>query len=165
MTSRFRIEPLGTHDRSAFSSGDSALDGYFRQFIGQDVRRRAARAFVAVEQETSEVAGFYTLSAAAVNRDALPPHLAERAPRYLRVPTVLLGRLAVASTHQGHGLGEALLFDALLRAARSDLGIYAMIVDPKNERASAFYRRYGFEPTDTDPAVLFLPLAAARTAT
>ena len=164
MRFRFRIEPLGAHDRSSFSCGDPELDRYFRQLISQDVRRRAARAFVAVALDTGEAVGFYTLSAGAVERGSLPPRAASKAPPYARVPVVLLGRLAVHIDCQGQGLGGALLFEALARAEKSELGIYAMIVEPKSDPAGAFYRRHGFQPTDTDPSVLFLPLASAGAA-
>lgn len=164
MTARFRIEPLGAHDRSFFSCGDPGLDRYFRDLITQDVRRRAARAFVAVDRGTGEIAGFFTLSAGAVDRRGLPPTAASKAPPYASVPAVLLGRLAVRTSFQGEGLGEVMLFDALSRAEKSELGIYAMIVHPKNGRAADFYRRYGFQPTETDPSALFLPLASVKAA-
>lgn len=160
MSSRFRIEPLRNHERSAFSCGEPALDNYFRRQIGQDVRRRAANAFVAVDVETEQIAGFFTLSAAGVNRGDLPERAAAKAPPYKQAPAVLLGRMAVAQAFQGVGLGAALLANALTRAATSELGVFAMIVQPKNERARAFYLHYGFDAVEADPSVLFLLLTS-----
>ena len=39
------IEPLGKHDRAAFSCGVAALDDWFRSRAGQDERRNVARVF------------------------------------------------------------------------------------------------------------------------
>ena len=155
------IEPLGRHhDRSGFSCGEPALDEYLRQRASQDTRRRVAQVFVALGALESEIAGYYTLSAAAFRRDDLPPELAKRLPRY-PIPAAILGRLAVSLSHQGRGLGEYLLTDALQRvmAASNALAIYAVIVDAKNDGAKAFYLRYGFQPFPNQPMRLFLPMS------
>lgn len=155
------IEPLGRHhDRSNFSCGEPVLDEYLHQRASQDIRRRVAQVFVALGSSKSEIAGYYTLSAAAFRRDDLPPELAKRLPRY-PIPAAVLGRLAVSLTHQGQGLGEHLLTDALHRVmgASSALAIYAVIVDAKNEAAKAFYLRYGFQPFPKQPMRLFLPMS------
>ena len=50
MTGSFLIEPLrSNHDRTDFTCGVDALDRYFREQAGQDVRRRATACFVALE--------------------------------------------------------------------------------------------------------------------
>jgi len=142
---RFRIEPLlGGHDRSRFSSGSAALDRYFREQASQDVKRRIAACFVALSVQTKEVAGFYTLAAASVNLSALAPDIVRKLPRYPVVPAALLGRLAVDQNHQGKGLGGVLLADAVLRTSRVDLGVFAMLVDAKDEAAQRFYEHHGF---------------------
>jgi hypothetical protein len=43
------IEPLGKHDRAAFSCGVVALDEWFRFRAGQDEKRNVARVFVAID--------------------------------------------------------------------------------------------------------------------
>ena len=53
MTGSFVIEPLAPiHDRTDFICGVDALDRYFQQQAGQDVRRRATACFVAREIAT-----------------------------------------------------------------------------------------------------------------
>jgi hypothetical protein len=47
-------------------------------------------------------------------------------------------------TFQGRGLGAALLADALLRTARVEMGVFAMIVDTKDDAAQRFYEKHGF---------------------
>ena len=154
------IEPLGPHhDRASFSCGDPALDIYIRKQASQDARRRVAQVFVAVANKPEEIAGYYTLSAASFEKHDLPLELAKRLPHY-PVPAAVIGRLAVDLHRQGQGLGEFLLLDAILRVVRASdtIGVYAVIVDAKNDRTAAFYKRYGFAAFPSTPGRLFLPL-------
>jgi len=145
--SGYRIEPLADHDRAFFDSGSETLDRYFRERAGQDVRRRLASCFVAVD-EKAEVAGFYTLAASAVSLETIAPQRAKKLPRYPQIPAVLLGRLAVAGKHQGRRLGAALVADALIRAASSEIAAHLVVVDAKDERAARFYEHLEFERLD-----------------
>ena len=108
-------------------------------------RSHAAVVYVAVV-DLPAIAGYYTLSQFSIDLVRLPEDLARRLPRYPVVPTTLLGRLAVASTFQGQGLGETLLFDALRRSLIQSAHIASagVIVDAKDAKAAAFYGRYGF---------------------
>ena len=156
------IEPLGSHHhRTPFSCGVPALDAYLQRQASQDVRRRVAQVFVAVGDAPEDIAGYYSLSAASFEKDELPPALAKRLPHY-PVPAAVLGRLAIDRNHQGRGLSEMLLLDAIRRVVRASatIAVYAIIVDAKNERAQAFYERYGFRPFagEPEPRRLFLPL-------
>jgi GNAT superfamily N-acetyltransferase len=157
----FRIERLARHDRSGFDCGVTALDQYFRNQVGQDVRRRVASCFVAVADQDGAVRGFYTLAAAGVALGDLPADLTRRLPRYPSVPAYRVGRLAVDRAARGQGLGAALLADAFLRASRADAAAYALIVDAKDETAAAFYRHHGFLELMGHRLTLFLPLATA----
>ena len=143
MTRPYRIELLDAHDRSSFSSGSAVLDRYLQQQAKQDMRRRVASCFVALDV-SGDIAGFYTLAASSLLLDLLPAERAKRLPRYPVVPAVLLGRLAVAQSHQGKSLGSALVADALLRATRAEAMAYAMIVDAKDDAAVRFYQHLGF---------------------
>jgi ribosomal protein S18 acetylase RimI-like enzyme len=136
------------------------LDGYLKLQASQDIRRRVAQVFVSIGDQPGSITGYYSLSAASFRKDGLPPELAKRLPHY-PVPAAVLGRLAVDRGHQGRHLGEALLLDAMRRVVRAATAIamYAIIVDAKDERAKAFYDRYGFQPFSDTPLRLFLPLA------
>jgi ribosomal protein S18 acetylase RimI-like enzyme len=154
------IEPLGLHhDRAVFSCGEPALDSYLQRQASQDIRRRVAQVFVALGDDPEKIAGYYSLSAASFGKDELPPALAKRLPHY-PVPAAILGRLAVDRGWQGRGLGETLLLDAIRRVVRASatLAVYAIVVDAKNDRALAFYRRYGFRALSSEKRRLFLPL-------
>jgi GNAT superfamily N-acetyltransferase len=60
---------------------------------------------------------------------------------------VLLARLALDKKTQGHGLGGALLADALERAALAarNVGARFAVVDALHEKACSFYLHYGFK--------------------
>jgi GNAT superfamily N-acetyltransferase len=154
-----RVEALGPHhDRSRFASGVEPLDRYFRNRAGQDARKNMAAPFVLVLPDGA-IAGYYTLSATGVKLTELPADVTRKLPKYPLVPATLLGRLAVDKTHQGRGYGRFLLADALLRAVRSEIASFAIIVDAKDEAARRFYERESFLPLPDQPLRLFRSMA------
>jgi GNAT superfamily N-acetyltransferase len=159
--SQLRIERLAGHDRSQFSSGDTALDTWFHKRASQDDERDVARVFVAVDD--LGVSGFYTLSTFAVTAGDLPERLAKKLPRYPQIPTTLTGRLARDIRVKGQGVGELLLADAVKRAVQvtREVASYAIIVEAKNANASNFYGIFGFIPFASQPHRMFLPVATA----
>ena len=157
-----RVELLGArHDRGSFASGVEPLDRYFRTQAGQDARKNMAAIFVLVLQDGA-IGGYYTLSSTAVKLGELPPQTAKRLPRYPLVPATLLGRLAVDRRQQGRGYGRFLLADALMRAVRSEIASFAIVVDAKDEAARSFYERESFLPFPDRPMKLFRPMADIR---
>ncbi|TPW03284.1 MAG: putative GCN5-related N-acetyltransferase [Alphaproteobacteria bacterium] len=125
--------------------------------IGQDEKRRVASCFIAVETATSKIAGYYTLSAASIDLSDIPAVVARKLPRYPAVPAIRLGRLAVATASHGQGLGAALLWDAMERAANVEIGAFALLVDAKDASAARFYARHGFTAFGDRPLLLFRP--------
>lgn len=154
----FRVAALdSSHERATFSSGTLALDRYLREQVTQDIRRRVAACFVALT-DGDRIAGYYTLASASLLLADLPAATAKKLPRYPTVPAVRMGRLAVDQAFKGQGLGGALLADALLRAARSEIAAHALMVDAKDTAAAAFYLNHGFIALPNAPLMLFLPL-------
>jgi ribosomal protein S18 acetylase RimI-like enzyme len=159
----FRLEALeSNHDRSMFVSGEERLDRYFQAQVTQDIRRRIANCFVAVEVATNQVVAYYTIASASVSTPDLPPDDAKRLPRYPTMPTVRIGRLAVDRRYQGRGLGKALLADAAMKAMTAAPASFALLVDAKDDQAMNFYKHHGFRQLGGLPRVLFLPLATAE---
>jgi len=160
------IAPLGRqHDRKSFDCGENSLNQYLHRYASQDIRRRVNRVFVASPPDAPrQVIGYYSLSASSLNATALPEAFQRRLPRY-PVPVVLLGRLAVAESCQGMGLGSVLLADALQRIAQASqvMAVYAVVVDALNDRAAEFYRQFGFIPLPSQPLKLFLPVDSVAT--
>ena len=149
------------HDRTTFNSGSAPLDRYLREQVTQDVRRRVAACFVATT-DGKRIAGYYTLASASLLLAGLPASIAKKLPRYPTAPTVRMGRLAIDQGFKGQGLGSALLADALVRAARSEVAAYALMVDAKDDAAANFYRHHGFIALPDSSRTLFLPLATVQ---
>jgi len=163
VTPAFSIVGLAAgHDRAGFSCGVEALDRYFREQVGQDIKRRATACYVALDPAAGKVAGYYTLAAAGVPLADLPESLVKRLPRYPLVPVARLGRLAIDLAYRGQKLGGALVWDAVMRSLRSEVAVAALVVDAKDETAKAFYEHLGFVALSSDGKQLVLPLAKIK---
>ena len=139
-----------------------SLDRYFRTQAGQDVRRKANAVFVLINQgQPNQVRGYYTLCATALSQGDVPLAARKHIPSYPLVSATLIGRLAVATVHQGRGLGALLLADAVQRAyvTASSIGSSMLVVDAIEERAATFYEANGFVRLPDSPR-LILPISA-----
>lgn len=143
----YQIRPLDASvNTTNFKCGREPLDVYIRRYASQDVRKNVARVFVAAPEDNSQqLAGFFTLSAGSVNCSSLPESLARKLPLY-PVPVALIGRLAVDIKFQGKGLGSILLVDACQKVAQASsiLAVMGIIVDAKDDDAIAFYEHFSF---------------------
>lgn len=158
-----RPRPIRQSDATAdFDSGEPSLDQYLRERALANHVTEVSRCYVSLEHGTDRVVGYYTLSAIAIERAALPGRIRRNAPE--PVPAVLLGRLAVDRHAQGSGLGRMLVRDAILSsiAAADRIGIRLLIVHALHEQAAAFYSALGFAPSPTDPLHLLLTIGDAR---
>jgi len=150
------------HDRAGFSCGVPELDDYLQRFATQHRRKGISTVFVLVDRAApSQVLGYYTLSAAEVDGERLSEAERKKLPRY-PVPCFRMGRLACRSDQRGRGLGRLLLGCAVERClkARTQVAAYALIVDAKDEAATAFYRHFGFVPLPGQAGRLLLPAKA-----
>jgi GNAT superfamily N-acetyltransferase len=80
------------------------------------------------------------------------------------VSAVLLGRLAVAESAHGRGIGSMLVATArqLARETIARTGGLGLVVDAADERAAAFYARYGFLRVTPDRLRMFLPAVSLK---
>lgn len=152
-----------SHDVSGFDCGTPALNDFLRRFALQNQLADAATTYTACRGR--RVVGYYTLATGAVLHASAPSRVKAGLARH-DVPVMLLARLAVDRTEQGAGIGTGLLKDALLRTAQAaDIaGIRALLVHAKDENARAWYGRFDFEPSPTDPFHLFLLMKDIRKA-
>jgi len=145
------------HHKKEFNCGVPALNNYLYRYTGQDSRERFTKCYV-VSTDKHTIAGFYTLSSSSIDISLLPESITQKLPRYPSVPAALLGRLAVDEKYSGKGLWGSLLVDAILNAARSTIGIWAIHVDAKDKHAKAFYLKYGFISFKHKTDSLYLPI-------
>lgn len=157
-------EPIGPHHQSAdFDCGEEALNGYLRKFALANHQAGYARTFVSCDA-AGRVLGYYTLTAGQILHERASERLSKGAARH-PIPVALLARLAVDRSAQGRRLGQSLLLDAIRRVldASASMGIRALLVHAKHERAADFYGRHaGFAPLPGDPLALYLLLKEAR---
>jgi len=159
---KYKIELLtAVHDTNSFESGDEAKDVFLRRFALQNTKGGLGRTYVAVKPELPEkIFGYYTISSSAVKFETLP---ATNLPRY-PLPAILIGKLATDITVQNQGLGTALLFDALRRAARvaEEIGIFLVEIQAVNEKVRQIYERRGFTSMQDEPMKMFMNLKKVR---
>ena len=146
--------------RDNFDCGIPQLNEYLQKYAKQNHKKGIAKTWIAVPQSgNNEVLGYYSISMAELKQESLPTQLTKGLPRY-PIPVIRIGKLAVAQTMQGKGLGETLLVDAFAKAIRlsEDIGVFGVTVDALNESAKAFYLKYGFIPLEDNELSLFIAL-------
>lgn len=143
------------HDRAAFDCGVEPLNHFLKKQSSQIQKR--SEAILHVAHEGSVIAGFYSLSTFSLLQADDPEQLKKQSP-HMPIPCMLIGRFAVDVSQQGKGLGTDLLFDALtkIKQVSKTVGIAFVVVDAKDDKAKAFYERFGFTEIQSKPRRLIL---------
>lgn len=149
------IEPLDDdHVLDGFHSGEASLDDWLATRARSNHVAGYSRSYVTTDGK--RVVGYYAVSSFSILRTHTPRRARKQAPR--EIPAILLGRLAVDEGHRGRGLGAALLRHAMvvtLEASRA-IGVRLLVVNAIHEEAGAFYRRFGFQRSPTNPLDLMV---------
>lgn len=147
------------HDLSEFRCGEPALDDWLRRRALPNEETGASRTYVVCVE--NRVVGYYALAVGAVTHAEAPGKIRRNMPD--PIPVMVLGRLAVDQTVQGHNVGRGLLRDAVLRTlqAADIAGIRAILVHAISESAKQFYLRSGFIPSPISPMTLMITVAEA----
>ena len=133
-----RVVKLGrVHGIEGFDCGSEQLNRYLVRYAWQNQQAGAAQTYVGLVGET--IIGFYTLAVGHVSHAEVPERLTKGLARH-PVPIMLLARLAVDRRWQGHGVGKALVRDAMLRTlqAAEIAGIRAFAVHAKDRKPGTF---------------------------
>ncbi len=155
-----------SHERASFDCGVESLNRYLARFALQNHLAGVSKTFVAVPTDRPRrVLGYYSLTAAQIAADRVPREALRRVGRY-PIPVILLARLAVGRGCQGWGLGGQLLLAAGERAlaVSHEVGVRALAIEAKDERAAVWYARFGAAPLKDRPLSLILPLATIAAA-
>jgi GNAT superfamily N-acetyltransferase len=152
-----------SHAVEQFTCGQPELDRFLIRHALQAQQANSSQTYVAVSD--NEVVGFYTIVAGEVQHAQAPERVAKGMPRH-PIPLLVLARLAVHTKAQGHGVGSGLLLDALGRTLQvvDMIGVRALAVHAKDEKAVAFYQHFGFTPSPTDTRHLFMIIKDIRLA-
>jgi GNAT superfamily N-acetyltransferase len=155
-----RLERLGAHhDVAGFASGKEELDSWLHRHALAAQQMDSARTFLLVrdgEGTRSTVAGYFSLTMGSVLRADAPAKLVRGLPAY-PIGMVLLARLAVDGSEQGHGFGALLLSEALRKAVAAGEVAAArlVVVDAIDDGAAKFYAHHGFIPVVGHPLRLY----------
>ena len=164
MKPSLNIEKLHrTHNVEQFTCGQPELDRFLIRHALQAQQSNSSQTYVAVSGD--EVVCFYTIVAGEVQHAQAPERVVKGMSRH-PLPLLVLARFAVHVNAQGRGIGSGLLLDALGRTLQvaDVIGVRALAVHAKDDRAVAFYRHFGFTPSPTDTRHLFMIIKDIRLA-
>ncbi len=156
-----RIEALDElHVLDEFDCGEAELNEWLRRRSWRNQRAGFSRTYVTSRRR--RVLGFHSVSAFALLRADASRRARRQGP--INIPAILLGRLAVDREMQGLGVGAGLLRHAmdLTLAASDTIGVRMLVVAAVNPTAAAFYERFGFAPSPTNPLDLMITVADIR---
>jgi len=164
-------EQLNTtlHDRNSFDCGVNELNTFLKQHANQHQLKNISKTYVAIVAISSDnpkkIYGYYTLSAGHIQCKQLPENIKAKLPKY-PIPIARIGRLAVDKDYKGQGIGGFLLHNAFTNVLNiaDKMGVFAVMVDAKNDDAKAFYKNYGFTELQDSGLSLFLLVSTIKSA-
>ena len=156
------VEPLAGHDVAGFTSGNPELDDWLRQHA-PTATGQGTRTYVLVD-DGGMVVGYFAIAPHLLERDDAPDRLARGAPK--QIPAILLAKLALDVSVQGHGLGSELLIVALnvIVSAARHAGGRVVVVDAIDDSAQAFYVHHDFMPLPGKTRRLVMKLSSVAKA-
>ena len=148
------------HNRKGCDCGQAALNTFLAQHARQAHESGAAKTYCAIDKaDGSTVLGFYTVSPGQIEMDRVPLAARPAGGGRHAVGGFRLGRLAVAKSWHGHGLGGQLLAMAVERCMKAsvEVGGTALMIDAKDEAGVAWYSLYGAVRLNDRPLSLVIP--------
>lgn len=159
--SKFALELLdGSHNRKGFRCGLESIDRYLKETARGHTEKGVSLTRVLVSADSLKpkpILGYFSLTPCVIEAAGWPdvPKGLPKNP----VGAILLGRLGVAESMQGSGIGTRLL--ALARGITFDsltaTGGIGMVVDAANEELIDFYKRFEFRCISENSLRMFLP--------
>jgi GNAT superfamily N-acetyltransferase len=138
-------------DRDSFDCGRESLNAWFSRRAWVNQINNVSRVTVLTDAAINLIVGYFTLSAAQIERSFLPKPQQRNRPD--AVPAILLGQLAVGKNYQAQGHAADLLLHAFRRVlvASESIGCMALITHPVDDSARSFYAKWGFQELVFDP--------------
>lgn len=145
-----------SHQTSGFDCGTVSLNEWLNHRSLKNEQSGGSRTYVVCCE--NQVIGFYALAAGSVARAEATNRIKKNMPD--PIPALVLGRMAVNCNWQRQNIGRGLLKDALARSINvaEQVGVRVIIVHVLNDKAEAFYRKYGFTNKNISSNTLMLPL-------
>ncbi len=149
------------HDISRFECRSDEQTEWLKKHARQSSGSGLVKVSVVTPLSSDEVVAYYAWRMAEMTREQLPKRWYKGVGRY-RQPLALLARLGTSMHHEGHGLGKALLQDALKRTIElgEEIGCRGLLVHAETNDARDFYRHilpsFQMSPTDELHLVLLM---------
>ena len=149
------------HNRKAFDCGVTELNQYLQQQARQKTVKHISKTYAACRGSApTAIIGYHTLTGYSVTT---PPAHKDYKKYPHPLSAVKLARLAVDRSHQGQGLGERLLIDAIYRTVlvAQQISAIGLFVDPMTPQVVPFYQQYDFlfaDPSDHSHLEMWLPI-------
>jgi GNAT superfamily N-acetyltransferase len=159
-------QPLSSEHRiNGFECGVGSLDIWLVKHARAAAGAGSARTYVVIDSEQDRVVGYHAISLASIEHADATERGRKGMPQH-PIPAMLLARLAVDKTVQGHGIGTFLLRDAMTRtlSVAEQAGMRLLLVHAINDQARAFYEHFGFEASPSDAMNLQLLVKDIRLA-
>lgn len=156
------IEPLSKHhDRTTFDCANEALNNFLRQYANQHHKKGLSKTYVLIDDRNpSQILGFYTLSAYALDKGFSIDGL----PKSMKIPSVLIGKLAIDKNMQGKKFSHFLMAHAFQQISLSQkIGIALILVDLKGYHLIKFYEYFGFKQIQPQSLTMYLKLGDIAT--
>lgn len=154
----FPFDQTASYRTENFDCGNSELNHFLNTQLARQHRLNVLRANVLLSDEpVPEIMGYYTLSGGCYEKAGMSSKRRRDVP-YENAPCIILGRLAIDRRIAGKGLESMLVAHAAKRIyeAAQSVGVYAMCVEAKNDKAAQFYQQLGFtQLTTTDGKLVY----------
>ena len=131
-------------------------DAFLRKHALDHTKKGISRTFVLRDEDSDDpyrVIAYYSAGVGHLQPADLPRVVSPR----MTVPVALLQRLAVDRQFQHMGIGTKLLVNFLARLVQvaRDIGVYALVLEPLNDRVRGFYERFGLCAMPEDSSRLY----------
>ncbi|MBB3610953.1 GNAT family N-acetyltransferase [Rhizobium sp. BK602] len=133
------------------------MDDWLKEMALYNQEQGYTRTFV-ITDEAYRVVGYHSVCAGMIHRNDVSRSVkGAKAPT--EIPVAVLARLAVATEHQGNGLGKALLKNALISivSAAQLVAFRGVVVNALDDDAMSFYKKFHFQETRNMERRLILP--------
>lgn len=123
----------------------------------EQMKKNISFTYILRDDQNSEphrVLAYYCTSVGQLKPEDLPNVVSPR----MTIPVFVLLRLAVDRQFQGKGYGSKLFVHILRQAVdlSSQIGLYAVVLEPLNEHLRAFYEKFGLLSLTDDPDRMYI---------
>lgn len=147
-----------SHKRENFDCGNAQLNEFLKKYARQSQERNTSKTYVAIDNHSEQILGFYTVTLNSISPITLPATLVKHLGTH-QIPLFTLARLAVDKNVQGYGLGGQILLKAAQRCmlVSEQVGGIGLFIEAKDQQVANWYQSFGAIPLIDRPLSLIIP--------